>query len=281
MAHTGDPPVNLGSMPLYVNLQRVYNELRELGASGNSPLSAEQLFAFDQIHYKGTDAVRSAVEMLKVTEKDSVLEIGSGLGGPARFLAHTTGCRVTGLDVQEDMHAIASELTARCGLASKITHVLGDALTSPLPAGAFDAVVSWLAIHHIPNRPLLSRRIASALRPGGQLYIEDLYTRGPYSPEDRVDVNETLHGTTMTSKEEYERDLRDAGFTDIRLIDMTEEWGTFCAGRAAGWQGSRDRHVRVHGEDTYARLERFFLTVTRLFANGGLGGVRILATKPS
>ena len=96
---------------------------------------------------------------------------------------------------------------------------------------------------------------------------------------DLVDVDETLHGTTMTSKEEYERDLRDAGFADVRLIDMTDEWGTFCAGRAAGWQGSRDRHVRVHGEDTYARLERFFVTVTRLFANGGLGGVRIVARR--
>lgn len=266
-------------MPLYVDLRRIYNELAEAGVGATDALTPEQLFPFDQIHYRGTDAVRAASDALRLTAASRVLEIGSGLGGPARYLARTTGCHVTALDVQDEMHEVARDLTARCGLASRVAHVLGDALTAPLPEAGFDASVSWLAVHHIPDRPRLFARIARTLRPHGQVYIEDLCQRGPFSAADLAEVREVLHATTMTGAEAFERDVRAAGFAEIALTDMTDDWAAFCAERAAAWQAARDRHVRVHGADTYTRLERFFLTVRRLFENGGLGGVRIVARR--
>lgn len=275
---------DLGSMPLYVNLQRIFNELTEAGLSRDQPLKPEQLFPFDQIHYHGTDAVRSAADMLRLGPQHRVLEIGSGWGGPARFLAHTTGCHVTALDVQQEMHDVATELTARAGLASRVTHVLGNALDHPLPnisgfekSAGFDAVVSWLAIHHIPERPRLFKRLSAALKPGGRIYIEDLYERTPFAAADLPDVKHTIHGVSMTSVEDYVREMREGGFIDFDVTDMTESWTAFCAGRLAGWQSNRDRHVRVHGADTYARLEEFFQAVTRLFQNGSLGGLRLVA----
>jgi len=275
---------DLGSMPLYINLQRIFNELTEAGISRDQALKPEQLFPFDQIHYHGTDAVRSAAEMLRLSSQHRVLEIGSGWGGPARYLAHTTGCHVTALDVQQEMHDVATELTARAGLASRVTHVLGDALEYPLPnvsgfekSAGFDAVVSWLAIHHIPERPRLFKRLSAALRPGGRIYIEDLYQRAPFAAADLPDVKHTIHGVSMTSTENYVREMREGGFIDFDVTDMTESWTAFCGGRLAGWQSNRDRHIRVHGADTYARLEGFFMAVTRLFQHGSLGGLRIVA----
>jgi ubiquinone/menaquinone biosynthesis C-methylase UbiE len=270
-------PRNLGAMPLYVNLRRIYNELADAGVGPEQPFTPEQLFPFDQIHYHGTNAVRQAAIMLGVHRDSRVLEIGSGLGGPARYLAHTVGCRVTGLDVQEEMHTLALDLTARCGLADRVTHVLGDALTYPLPDATFDAVVSWLAVHQIPERPLLFERMRRALKPGGALYIEDLHARTPFTAADADDVRGLLVGVTMTSAGEYERDLWAAGFTDVQLIDMTDDWGGFCASRAAAWRTARDRHVRVHGVETYERLEGFFSGVQRLFEHGSLGGIRVIA----
>lgn len=274
----------LGSMPVYVNLQRIFNELQEAGIGRDQALEPEQLFPFDQIHYKGTDAVQTAANMLRLTPDSRVLEIGSGWGGPARYLAHTTGCHVTGLDVQEEMHTVASELTARAGLSSRVTHVLGDALEHPLPSvsgfdlsAGFDAIVSWLAIHHIPERPRLFKRLAGALKPGGQIYIEDLCQRAPFAQADMADVRNTLHGVSMTTADDYVRDLRQAGFIDFNVTDMTADWSAFCGGRVAGWQANRDRHVRVHGLDTYTRLEGFFLAVKRLFDSGSLGGLRVVA----
>lgn len=268
----------LSGMPLYVNLHRIYNELRELGIGAGEAIDPGQLFPFDQIHYHGTDAVRTAAERLHIGASSRVLEIGSGLGGPARFLAHTTGCHVTALELQATMHEIASDLTMRCGLQARIQHVLGDALACPLPDAAFDAVVSWLAVHQIPERPLLFKRLARTLRPGGQLYVEDLGQRGTFSPEELIDVRDTLYAATMTGPDAYERELRDAGFTGVEITDMTGDWAAVCAGRAAAWRNNRERHVRVHGEHTCSTLERFFSAVEGLFARGNLGGWRIVAT---
>ncbi len=264
-------------MPLYVNLRRIYAELAAAGFGDQAALSPEQLFPFDQLHYHGTDAVRRAAGLLGLAADSRVLEVGSGFGGPARYLAHTIGCQVTALDIQPEMHAVASELTARCGLASHVTHVCGDALVAALPDGGFDAVVSWMAIHHIPDRPRLFERLARLLRSGGGLYIEDLYQRAPFSAADELDARDTIHGVTLTSVEEYEGDLCRAGFGPVALVDMTADWAAFCARRAAGWQSDHARHVRVHGEATCRRLEQFFLTVARLFEHGGLGGLRVSA----
>lgn len=271
------PRDGLGAMPLYVNIHRIYNELAETGVATGAALTPEQLFPFDQIHYHGTDAVRAAAETLTLTSTSRVLEIGSGLGGPARFLAHTTGCHVTALEIQEDMQTVAAELTARCGLADRVSHVLGDALTCPLPESSFDAVVSWLAVHQIPERPRLFERLRQALQTGGSLYIEDLHARAPFQGNDVADVRDMLYATTMTPAEDYERELVAAGFTNIRLTDMTADWSAFCAGRAAAWKAQADRHVRVHGIETYARLEGFFRAVQRLFEHGSLGGLRLVA----
>jgi cyclopropane fatty-acyl-phospholipid synthase-like methyltransferase len=267
----------LGAMPLYVNIHRIYNELAEAGVAAGAPLTPEQLFPFDQIHYHGTDAVKHAAEKLALTPESRVLEIGSGLGGPARFLAHTVGCHVTALDIQDEMHTIASDLTARAGLADKVTHVLGDALTYPFEDASFDAVVSWLVIHQIPDRPLLFQRLRQALRAGGSLYIEDFYVRAPFKGNDVGDVQRMLYGLTMTGVEEYQREVEAAGFTVVEMSEMSAPWSAFVAERAAGWKAAADRHVRVHGIETYARLEGFFTAVRRLFERGSLGGLRLLA----
>ncbi len=268
---------SIKSMPLYATIDRVRNELRELG--GDGPLAPEALYPFDQLHYDGTDAVRRAVDALALTRADRVLEIGSGIGGPARFLAHTVGCHVMAVELQQDIHDIASNLTARCALDTPVDHRCGDASVIDFPPQAFDAAVTWLAVHHIPKRPQLLQRIARALRPGGRFYIEDLYERAPFSSADARDVLEVLYGVTMTGADEYAEDVRAAGFEDVRVVDMTAGWTAFCAGRAAAFRANRARHVRVHGEATFDALDAFFTTVQRLFANGSLGGLTIVATK--
>src|SRR5712691_10798515 len=117
--------VTLKSMPLYVNVERIHNELTELGIAGDAPLQPEQLFPFDQYHYNGVDAVRAAVEAVGIGSDTHALEIGSGIGGPARYLAHTTGCRVTALELQPELHEIGVDLTLRSGLAGQVTHLCG------------------------------------------------------------------------------------------------------------------------------------------------------------
>src|SRR3954452_24268437 len=179
-----DENAPISAMPLYTHLDRVTRGLAELGVGPDDPIRAEQLFALDQWHYHGTEAIAAGAAWLGLGPQSRVLEIGSGIGGPGRFLAHTTGCHVTAVELQSSLNEMAEDLTRRCGLADRINHVCGDALTVPLPEAAFDAVVSWLAIVHIPNRRLLLTRAAHCLRQDGGIYIEDLCMRAPFSDQD-------------------------------------------------------------------------------------------------
>ena len=196
------------------------------------PAAAEQVPA-GPVDYPGTDAIRAAAERLGLGPASRVLEIGSGIGGPARFLAHTTGCQVTALEVQPKVHAIAADLTQRCGLSGRVLHVCGDALSQPLADAAFDAVVSWLAVLHIPDRRLLYARLARALRPGGACYIEDLCMRAPFAAPDLRDLREVVFGVSVTGIEAHVEDLRAAGFVDVVATDETANWAPYTAARLA------------------------------------------------
>lgn len=267
----------IDQMPLYVNVERIYAELTELGLAPHDRLRPEQLFPFDQFHYHGIDAIQRGSDALQLNAGSHVLDVGSGLGGPARYLAHNVGCHVTALELQSRLHNVAIDLTVRCALEDRVRHVQGDALNYPLPDEAFHAVVSWMAIHHIPSRAQLLTRLRPTLQPGGALYVEDLYARQPFDHAIASDVARLLHGVTMTSWDVYESDLRAAGFTNVEIEDQTEDWGTFCAKRATRFRADRARFARVHGDATYATLDDFFSGVARLFASGCLGGVRFSA----
>jgi sterol 24-C-methyltransferase/phosphoethanolamine N-methyltransferase len=170
---TDNAPIE--SMPLYTHLDRIDKGLAAIGIGPNDPVRPEQLFPFDQWRYQGTDPVRRAAEHLGLHSASRVLDIGSGLGGPARFLAHTAGCHVTALELQPRLDEIVAGLTQRCGLSERVKHLCGDALSHPIPDAAFDAVVSWMVVHHIPERPRLCARLARVLRPGGNATSKTCY----------------------------------------------------------------------------------------------------------
>ena len=268
---------SIQSMPLYTHLDRVEKGLAGLGIGPDDPIRPEQLFQFDQLHYHGVDAVRRAAGELNLRSGSLVLDVGSGIGGPARFLAHTIGCHVSALELQPKLHALASSLTERCGLGERVTHLCGDALDYPLSESAFDAVVSWLVMHHIPDRPRLCTRLSRALRPGGGCYIEDLYMRSPFSPEDLRDVRKVLFGNTVTSIEQFAMDLGTAGFVDVKAKDLTDETRPFVTERLAVWRNESLSHKHLYGTDAFNAMEAFYTTVARLFGNGSLGCVRLLA----
>ncbi len=136
-----------------------------------------------------------------------MLDIGSGIGGPARYLAYNFGCHVTALELQTELNAIAADLTKRSGLDNLVTHICADALTYPYPDAAYDAVVSWLAILHIPDRPRLCARMAPALRSGGGCYVEDLCMRAPFAADDLRDLRDVVFGISVTSIEDYAEGL--------------------------------------------------------------------------
>lgn len=171
------PEASPKSMQLYNNVDRVTRELREAGHADDERVSVEEIAKYDMLHYLGEEPLLAFVRDAKLGAASNVLDIGSGFGGPARFVAWKSGCAVTALELQEDLDAVGRALTARAAEAVRVTHRAGDVLTEA-PRPVHDAILSILCFLHIPDKDALFAACAGQLKRGGYMFIEDFYDRG-------------------------------------------------------------------------------------------------------
>jgi len=271
---------DIKTMKLYHQVERVFNELQALGIKDYDRIPIDTLCQFDQYHYFGTDAVDDAISKLGVHSQMSVLEIGSGIGGPSRYLSHVTGCSMTALELQSDLDLIANTLTRRCGLEKSVNHVCGDILRGMCGAPTFDAVVSWLTFLHISDRQNLYKKCFELLKPGAGIYVEDYFERGALSKDERELLRQDVYCDRVPTMSEYQDELSAAGFVNIELSDLSDEWTGFVTGRLESFIMDKQRNIKLHGERTVSGLEHFYTTVVTLFQQANLGGIRVIAYKP-
>ena len=139
-------------------------------------LAPEQLAGLDQFHTRGLAATAELAKLVGITENDSVLDVGAGVGGPARVLAATYGCRVAGVDLSEPFVEAARYLTARTGQRERVSFAVASALALPFDAGAFDVVLLQHVAMNIADRPALYRELRRVLRTGGRFATFDIVT---------------------------------------------------------------------------------------------------------
>lgn len=149
-----------------------------------SRLTAQQLATLDQFHTRGLAATAELAKLAGITAGMSVLDIGSGIGGPARFLAATCGCRVTGLDLSEPFTDAARYLTERTGQSEHVSFETGSALELPFDDGHFDVALLQHVAMNIAERARLYREIRRVLKSGGKLATFDVVIAGgePHYP---------------------------------------------------------------------------------------------------
>jgi ubiquinone/menaquinone biosynthesis C-methylase UbiE len=157
--------------------------LGALAAAGKDleALSPEDLAATDQFHGGGKPATLRLARLLAPRPGQRVLDVGGGLGGPARTLAVEFGCDVTTLDLTESFVQAAQELTRRQRLDARVRHHVGDALALPYPDGAFDVVWTQNSGMNIADKAGLYRNFHRVLRPGGRLALQEPMA-GPVQP---------------------------------------------------------------------------------------------------
>jgi len=272
---------NIKSMKLYNNVDRIYNELKELGKNDSEPLLVEELTNFDQLHYCGTEAVDFSINNIGINSNMTILEIGSGIGGPARYIANKTGANVFALELQSDQNEIALDLTKRCGLSKKINHICGDFLTYDLNGKKFDAIVSWLALYHIFEHKILLQKCFDILKPEGFFYAEDLFCRKPFDKDESNEIIKEIYGNYLPNIRTYKLEIEKIGFNLIYCQDMSDEWSRFTRKRYLSYKKNKDRHLRVQGKEVYNSINSFYSFIDRYFSNGKLGGIRIISKKKS
>jgi ubiquinone/menaquinone biosynthesis C-methylase UbiE len=140
-------------------------------------LTVAQLASLDQFHTRGILATAELVSAAGLKPSARVLDLGCGIGGPARYVAATFGCKVTGIDLSPGFIDAATYLTARCGLSDRVTFQVGNALHLPFEAAAFDAVFLQHVAMNIEDRTTLYAEVHRILTPGGRLAAYDLVLR--------------------------------------------------------------------------------------------------------
>ena len=267
------------SMRLYDRVERLLKELEAAGFPADAPLTVEDLAPFDHYHYHGATAVDRAIADLEIAADDRVLEVGSGVGGPARWIADRARAEVTALELQEDLDRLAQSLTIRAGLSDRVRHVAANILDG-VPAGApFEHAVSFLCFLHIADRQRLFSVLHDSLAPGGGLYIEDFVGLREPSPAERALLAEKVMCPYLPDRAGYCRHVEQAGFRIERCEDLSDHWREFTADRLAAFRAARSRNQSMLGPDLADGLEDFYATVAGLFAETAIGGLRLLARR--
>ena len=200
---------------------RIENALQHAGY-GSGPIPWSELAALDQFHTRGLVASKELAVGLGLTGGDSILDVGSGLGGPARYLAAVHGCQVTGIELTPLYVEMATMLSQRTGLADRTRFVQGDALEMPFAPDHFDHAWTQHVAMNIPDRGKLYRGIRRVLKPGGRLAIYDVLKGEnepvlypvPWASEPGISF--------LTSPSEMKQALEAAGFSFVSGADTTE-----------------------------------------------------------
>lgn len=124
------------------DLERTIVTAFEQAGKDTDQLTRNDIKSFDEFHIKGRDATRELAGLAGLRRDNQVLDVGSGVGGPARTLAAEFDCYVTGIDLVEEYCRVAEIFTERVGLSDRIAFQHENALEMPFEDGAFDVV--WL-----------------------------------------------------------------------------------------------------------------------------------------
>ena len=219
-------------------------------------------------------------DQVQVREHSHVLEVGSGSGGPAVYLASARGCRVTGVDINEHGVRNGERLAATQGVADRVTFQTVDASQPlPFPAGNFDAILSNDAMCHISNRLEVLGDWHRVLRPKGRILFSDAMIITGLVSQEELAVRSSIGYYLFLPPGENERLIARAGFTLLASEDVTAAAEVI----AQRWHDARGRHRREllerEGKANFDGLQRFLDCVHRLSAERRLSRYAYLAEK--
>jgi ubiquinone/menaquinone biosynthesis C-methylase UbiE len=137
-------------------------------------LTPKDIESIDEFHIRGRAATLDLARRLHIVAGASVLDVGSGLGGPARTIAANFNCHVTGVDITEDFCETARQMSCWVGLSDRVTFVQGDAAALQMGLASFDAAVTIHAAMNIVHKDAMYAGIYKVLKPGGRLGVYDV-----------------------------------------------------------------------------------------------------------
>lgn len=186
-----------------------------------SALTQDQLDGIDQYHAGGPDAVDRLIPSLQLAAGMVALDVGSGLGGPARQLARRTGCRVLGVDVTPAYVAAARDLTAAARLSDSLSDRVSFLHTdiADLDRAGFDAALTIHVQMNVEAKQSFYTDIARHLRPGGRLAIFEVCRGGGAEPTPPLPWSLDGSDSFLTTAQDLRDAIEAAGFEPLDWVD--------------------------------------------------------------
>ncbi|MDH3942877.1 MAG: methyltransferase domain-containing protein [Anaerolineae bacterium] len=250
---------------------RILKALEDSGVDLEA-VSREDLGKFDHMHFGGLDATREMAALVGLTPGMRVLDVGSGVGGPARTLAAEYGCTVVGLDLTEEYVLAAEMLTEMVGLDDQVSFRQGDALEMPFDDGEFDVVWFQSSMMNIPQKERLIGQTRRVLRPGGLAAVEGAFkgpTPGLYFP---IYWASDEQSNDLITPQDFREMMEGAGFSLSAWVDVSGEPQEPDADVSAA-EGSSAHILYPNAEERAANYRRSWkegmvVTVQTVWRNG-------------
>jgi ubiquinone/menaquinone biosynthesis C-methylase UbiE len=259
-----------------INEAQILAALRRAGRDTDR-LAPEDLYAYDQDHYGGLNAVDALAERARLAPGVRLLDVCCGLGGPARYVARKYGTDVVGIDLNQGRAPGAARLTALVGLSERARFVRGDATRLPFADASFDAAIAQEAFLHIADKRRLLAACRRVLRQGGRLAFTDWVAFPELSAADRARLADGIMANDIQSFDGYRRLLQEAGFREVETEDLSASWRDILRERLEMFRGMQADTVRLFGAERHARyISAYEFFVERITA-GALGGGRFTA----
>jgi len=202
---------------------------RELAA-----LTGPELDAVDQFHGGGAEAVDRILPTLRLGQNMTVLDVGSGLGGPARQVARSTGCSVVGVDTSRSYVDAAVALTQAAGLTPQVSFIWGD--VADVGRAGFDAAYTMHVQMNVADKGAFFHAIASRLRPGARLATFEVCRSGPREPATPLPWSLDGSDSFLATSDDLLETIQGSGFEAIEWVDQTAwvlQWFQRVAERSA------------------------------------------------
>jgi len=259
-------------------LERLDAALAEDGADPARP-SLEALAPYDQFHTRGLEATAEIADALEVEPGQHLLDIGSGIGGPARYLHSRFGCRVTGIDLTAEFCEVARHLTGRLGFSDKVGFEHGDALAMPFGDASFDGAYSMNVSMNIADKDAFYREVRRVLKAGAWLALSEIARGAGPEVDYPLPWAASAEASFLSTPEETRRGLEAAGFEILRFRSTEKEALEFAArSREIVARGDKPPHravILVHAEDARAAMRN----MTRGVAEGRIVPIEVLARR--
>jgi ubiquinone/menaquinone biosynthesis C-methylase UbiE len=250
-----------------------------LQGKSTDTVTIDDLAPVDEFHIGGRRASEDFLDQLAFSSQTKVLDVGCGLGGPARFVANRYGSRVTGIDLTAEYVETGNTLCKWVGLDQRITLHQGSALAMPFTESSFDGAYMLHVGMNIEDKEKLADEVARVLRPGCVFGIYDVMRTGPGDLSFPVPWATTTDLSAVADSDRYKSALQKAGFNILAERNRRDFALAFFADlraktAAAGGPPPLGLHVLM-GKNTPEKVQNMIDNISK----GRIAPVELIARK--